>query len=151
METYQPTYDFGPGKENYGKIAKAFDDAFGLPYKGMYRFWRNPAQFRAFSRLLNIQASGVIPLVHHFATNPDGSPVPTDDWPEVSIPSFGPFTGAQHEFGGNMYLAAACQLDGIDDVDLSYWLLWGAYKRNPAVFDPDVPHSYFYNWAHPPA
>lgn len=149
MQTRKRSYDYGPGKENYAKIAQAFDAQFGDPYVGMSDWWRNPQQWADFMRLEGVSSRGIIPQVKALATNPDGSPVPESDWPDVLIPSFGPFTGAQHELGGNSFLAAACQLDGIDEVALGYWLLHGVYGRNPGLFDPDVKGSYYYNWAHP--
>ncbi len=130
METRKRSYDYGPGKESYAAIAKAYDESFGDPFVGMSDWWRSPQQWAEFERMKGTMARGLPALVRLYGKK-------TSEWPAdpSPIPLFGPFTGAQHEFGGNDWLAAACQLAGLDVVDLSAFLLWGEQSKNPALFE----------------
>lgn len=116
------TERYGEGKENYCHIADAFVAKFGPPIPGKAEFYRNDAQWKEFEHLQGIESRGLVPLVKKYGCDPVklGSP--------VVIPLFGPFTGAQHEFGGNMYLSAAVQLAGLSPEDLERWLLQGHRK-----------------------
>lgn len=129
METRTRSYDMGPGKETYGKIAEAFDEAFGLPYKNMSDWWRSPKQWAEFQKI-----SGYLANPARMWRDYGRDPEKWDEPPSESIPIFGPFTGAQHEFGGNPFLVAAIQLAGWSVDDACNWILAADAKRRPAAY-----------------
>lgn len=134
------TSEWGAGKEVYGQVVDAFVEAFGPAIPGKYKFYRSPAQWRQFLQMEGAMGRGIIPLIRKYGADTSK----WDDGIPVNLPIIGPFTGAQHEFGGNEFIALAAQVAGWDVSDLEQWLLQGRARLTPSLFDPNVPGSYAY-------
>ncbi len=114
---------YGPGKMTYCQIDIEFQKRFGITMPGKH--YANATQWAQVVHFNAIEANGLPKVLNDIGCNPSG-------WqprPPQSIPIFGPFTGAQHEFGGNEFLSVAAQLAGFSDLDLKRWLAWGEYDR----------------------
>lgn len=115
------TVTWGAGKERYCVIVQKFQEKFGVAPDGKIWYFN---RLKAMQHLNALEAGGVPKLVKEFGCDPVG-------WgPQVKSATFGPFTGAQHEIGGNEYLSAAFLVDGLSAEDLGHFLLQGESKHN---------------------
>lgn len=107
-------------------IYKAWVKRYGCAPTGKVWWAIDAATMTSMQAILAAQSNGIGPLYGKYGCDPKG-------WKKepASIPLFGAYTGAQHEFGGNDFLAAAAKMDGFDDADMGQWLLWAHYNAVP--------------------
>ena len=106
----------------YCPIEQAFQVKFGPRIPTKSAFYRNDQQWLDFQKLLATMSEGINGLYSQHGCDP------TKWGAVVKITAFGPYTGGQHELGGNNWLAESCQLQGLSSDDLGRWLLQGYYR-----------------------
>ena len=87
--------------------------------QGKSAFYQNPQQYGNFQQMMNIMSGGINAARQRYGT-PSGPP--------VSIPGVS-FTGSQHEWGGNPFIANAAVQAGLSPQQFAQWMLQNQAAR----------------------